>query len=240
MDIYLVPVLSDNYSYVLRSDAAGFTAVVDPGQASPVIDFLTEKGWGLDMILNTHHHHDHISGNKQLKEKYGAKLAAPVKEASKIGDVDILLEEAVQDFTLAGEDVKIFDTPGHTAGHICLYLPQSRALFAGDTLFSLGCGRLFESTPEEMFASIAKLKALPDETRLYCGHEYTQSNAAFATDVCEGLELLSMRAQMVDALRKKGLPTIPVTLGLEKQTNPFMLAKDVKTFAHYRALKDNF
>lgn len=241
MDIHLVPVLTDNYAYILRHEEQDFTAVIDPGEAAPIIEFLEDcDGWKLDLIINTHHHGDHVGGNDELKEKYACKLAAPSAEAEKIGGVDIMLDESVTDFTLAGEDVQIFDTPGHTAGHISLYIPQSRALFAGDTLFSLGCGRLFEGTPEDMFNSIAKLKALPDETRLFCGHEYTQSNADFALDVMEGVEILSMRSQMVDALRKKGRPTIPVTLGLEKQTNPFMVANDVKTFAYYRALKDNF
>jgi hydroxyacylglutathione hydrolase len=243
MDIHLLPILSDNYAYILRSEQQNFTAVIDPGEAAPIIEFLDDKGWGLDMVINTHHHGDHIEGNSQLLEKYSAKLAAPTNEIDKIGDADIKLDETVKDFTLAGEEVQIFDTPGHTAGHITLYLPQSRALFAGDTLFSLGCGRIFEGTHEQMYESISKLKHLPDETRLFCGHEYTQANAAFALDVLEGVdgvEVLGMRSQMVDALRKKGRPTIPVTMGLEKQTNPFLIANDLKTFKYYRTLKDNF
>lgn len=238
MDIYIIPILSDNYAYVLRSEDEDFTAVIDPGEAAPLIDFLEEKGWGLDMVINTHHHHDHISGNKDLLHKYNAKLAAPKDELGKIGEADIALEEGMTDFTLAGEQVDIIHTPGHTAGHICLYLPESRALFAGDTLFSMGCGRLFEGTAEDMYKSLQKLKDLPDETRLYCGHEYTQTNGNFALELFEGREILSMRTQMVEALRRKGQPSIPVTLGLEKQTNPFMLAEDIKQFAHYRKLRD--
>lgn len=240
MDIHIIPVLSDNYSYILRDESKAFTAVVDPGEASPIIDFLEDREWGLDIILNTHHHHDHIDGNSELKTKYNAQLVAPSQEAEKIGNVDRVVDASVEDFDLAGEAVQIFDTPGHTLGHICFYLPESRALFAGDTLFSLGCGRIFEGTAEQMYEGIQALKDLPDQTRLYCGHEYTQSNAEFALSLFEGLEILSMRTQMVEALRRKGKPTLPVTMGLEKQTNPFLLAEDVKQFTLYRKMKDNF
>jgi hydroxyacylglutathione hydrolase len=240
MDIHIVPILEDNYGFILRHDAQDFTAVIDPGEAEPIINKLDDYGWGLDLIINTHHHHDHIAGNDALIEKYGAKLALPTAEKDKIGAGDILLNESVTGFKIADEPVQIFDTPGHTAGHIVLYLPESRALFAGDTLFSMGCGRLFEGSAEDMYHSIEKLKVLPDETKLYCGHEYTQSNAEFALSLFEGLEILGMRSQMVDALRRKGRPTIPVTLGLEKQTNPFLLAENVKQFTLYRKMKDNF
>ena len=240
MDIHIIPVLDDNYSFVLHSADQNFTAVIDPGDAAPISDFLDDKGWALDMVINTHHHHDHISGNQALVDKYKAKLAAPKLEAERIGGVDIELDESITDFTLGGEAVQIFDTPGHTAGHICFYIPKSRALFAGDTLFSMGCGRLFEGTAEDMYNSVNKFKDLPDETRLYCGHEYTQSNGEFALDLFEGLEILGMRTQMVAAMLRKNQPTIPVTMGLEKQTNPFLLAENVKQFALYRKMKDNF
>lgn len=237
--VHIVPVLSDNYAYVLRDEVEDFTAVVDPGEAAPVEKFLDDNEWALNLVLNTHHHGDHIGGNAALMDRYGCPLAAPEAERGRIDDITFGLTEG-EDFDLAGEPVTIFDTPGHTAGHICLYMPQSRALFAGDTLFSLGCGRIFEGTPKQMFDSIQKLKSLPDETRLFCGHEYTASNGEFAMSLFPENETLHLRLQMVRALRAKGRPTLPVTLGLEKQTNPFLIADNLKQFALYRRLKDNF
>lgn len=241
MDIYVLPALSDNYIYVLRNHIKDFTAVIDPGDAEVVINFLKEKGWSLDVILNTHHHGDHTAGNAALVELYKAQLVAPKgeTESGKIKDVDVTVSEG-EAFDLAGEPVEIIETPGHTDGPVCFYLPMSRALFAGDTMFSLGCGRLFEGTAEQMYDSFQKLKTLPDETKLYCGHEYTQANGEFALSVFPEIEALHLRMQMVKALMRKGEPSVPVTLGLEKQTNPFCLAEDVKQFALYRKMKDNF
>lgn len=237
--VHIVPVLSDNYAYVLRDEVEDFTAVVDPGEAAPVEKFLDDNGWTLNLILNTHHHGDHIGGNAALMARYGCPLAAPEAERGRIDGITFGLAQG-EDFDIAGEPVTVIETPGHTSGHVCLYLPQSRALFAGDTLFSLGCGRIFEGTPKQMFESIAKLKALPDETRLFCGHEYTAANGEFAMSLLPENEVLHLRLQMVRALRAKGKPTLPVTLGLEKQANPFCVADNLKQFALYRRLKDNF
>ncbi len=238
-DIHIIPVLSDNYVYVLRDEAQNFTALIDAGEAAPVVEFLEARGWTLNLLVNTHHHGDHIAGNAALIERYGCPLAAPEAERGRIDNITFGLSEG-DDFDIGGEPVTIIETPGHTSGHICLYMPQSRALFAGDTMFSLGCGRIFEGTPKQMFESFAKLKALPDETRLYCGHEYTAANGAFALSIFPENEVLHLRMQMVRAQRQKNQPTLPVTLGLEKQTNPFCLADNLKQFALYRRLKDNF
>jgi hydroxyacylglutathione hydrolase len=189
------------------------------------------------MILNTHHHGDHIAGNKALKEVYGCTIYGPEAEKDKIDGLDHLLKEGDR-IEIGNVKAHVIETPGHTLGHICFYVEELRALFAGDTLFSLGCGRLFEGTAAQMFDSIAKLKALPDETRLYCGHEYTMSNADFAFTLFPKNENLHLRAQMVKTLRAQNRPSLPVTMGLEKMTNPFCLAETVEEFADFRARKD--
>lgn len=237
IDIELIPVLSDNYSYVITSGDK--VAVIDPGEAEPVIDYLESKKLKLDYILNTHHHGDHIGGNKALKEKYGAQIIGPEAERAKIPAMDIGLRE--QDaFEFGSEVAHIIETPGHTAGHICFYFTNSEALFSGDTLFSMGCGRLFEGSPADMYSSLARLKALPDDVMVYCGHEYTQANAEFCvTQEPDNIDL-RQRQQEINELREAGKPTIPVSLGTEKKTNVFLRATDENEFAKIRSLKDNF
>lgn len=236
MKVHILPILDDNYSYILENEN-GDVAVIDPGEAAPIIDWLEQNNKRLTHIINTHHHGDHIAGNKELQEKYSAILAAPKADMHRIPGVDIELEEGTT-FTFGGEEAQIIDTPGHTVGHIALYFPNSKALFCGDTLFSMGCGRLFEGTAEQMWNSFEKIMDLPDDTLIYPGHEYTQSNGEFCLRIDPDNTELKQRMNEVIDLRAQNLPTIPTTLGLEKQTNAFLRAGSAKEFAKIRALKD--
>lgn len=236
MNIHILPILNDNYAYVLTGN--GQTAVIDPGAAEPIIKHLNKNNLTLDLIINTHHHGDHVAGNKELVGKYSCPIAAPEKEADTIGNVDITLNED-SDFKICEEQVQILETPGHTLGHICLYIPESKAVFTADTLFSLGCGRLFEGTPEQMWQSFQKILTLPDETKIYCGHEYTKSNAEFCLKVEPENIDLKQRYDDILKLREENAPTIPVTLETEKKTNAFLRAGSAARFAELRKMKDN-
>lgn len=253
LDIVLVPALSDNYVYLLHDAASGATAVVDPGEAAPVEAALAERGWTLTHILNTHHHADHIDGNEALKAKYGATLVGPKSEVSRIDGMDVTVAEG-DTYDFAGHVAQVFETPGHTTGHIAFYFADSDALFCGDTLFSLGCGRMFEGTPAQFWDSLSKLRDLPDATRIYCGHEYTASNARFALSIDGDNAALKARAAEIDEQRAADRPTVPSLLGQEKAINPFLRADDpaiaaavgkvgadpVEVFAAVRQGKDNF
>lgn len=239
MQIHIIPILKDNYAYLLRFDD-GKTAIVDPGEAQPVIDFLGNHGIEkLDLIINTHHHGDHVAGNGALMERYGCIIAAPEKEAEKIGDVTIMLSENTP-LDFGGARARIFETPGHTLGGVCLYFESAKALFSGDTLFSMGCGRLFEGTAEVMWESFQKIAALPDDTLIYPGHEYTLSNAQFCAYAESDNFDIIQRLHEARQLREKDQPTIPVTLGVEKKTNVFLRAGSADRFGELRKLKDNF
>ena len=216
-------VLKDNYVYLLHDAASGATAVVDPSVADPVLAALKETGWRLSHILNTHHHWDHTGGNAALKAATGAIVVGPLADRERIPDIDVALREG-EHYAVGSEVAEIFDVPGHTRGHIAFWFPTSRALFCGDTLFTLGCGRMFEGTAAQMWRSLSKLRALPAETRVFCGHEYTQANARFALTVEPGNRALVERAKGVDAMRSQGRPTVPATLGEEVATNPFLRA----------------
>lgn len=237
LEIELLPILTDNYCYLLREPASGLSAVVDPGTAAPVAARLAALGRGLDWILTTHHHADHTGGNLALKERFGCRIAGPADEADKVPGIDLRLAHGDR-FALGAETATVIATPGHTAGHVSLYFAGAAALFCGDTLFALGCGRLFEGSAETMWDSLGRLMALPDATRVYCGHEYTQSNARFALTVDPGNALLVERAAEIAAKRAAGEPTVPSTLGLERQTNPFLRAGSAAEFGRRRALKD--
>ncbi len=253
LDIVLVPALSDNYVYLLHDQATGATAVVDPGEAAPVEAALAERGWTLTHILNSHHHADHIDGNTALKTKYNATLVGPKAEAARIDDMDVTVAEG-DSYDFAGHAAAVYETPGHTSGHIAFYFADSDALFCGDTLFALGCGRMFEGTPEQFWTSLSKLRDLPDATRVYCGHEYTSSNAKFALSIDGDNPALKARADEIERLRADGQPTVPSLLGQEKAINPFLRADDpaiaaavgkageapVAVFAAIRQGKDNF
>ncbi len=238
MKVTLLPILNDNYAYILLADD-GTCAVVDPGEAEPIINYLDENGLSPDYILNTHHHGDHIAGNAALKNKYGAVVVGPEAERGRIRELDQGLHDG-DSFSLGRHDADIIACPGHTSGGISYYFQEDKALFSGDTLFSMGCGRLFEGTPQQMFASLERLNALPDDTLVYCGHEYTLANAEFCLSVDEDNAALKRRYDEVKRARNDNQPTIPVSIGVEKQTNVFLRAEDAEDFARLRRLKDNF
>ena len=252
LEIELVPALSDNYVYLIREPVSGAVAVVDPAEAGPVDAALMAKGWKPSLIINTHHHGDHIDGNAELIAKYGCKLVGPTSEKARIPGMDQTVSEG-DEITIGNEKGMVFETPGHTKGHISVHFPGGNALFAGDTLFVLGCGRMFEGTPEEFWTSLQKLRALPDDTMIYCGHEYTQSNAKFALSVDPNNAELQAQAAEIDRKRAQGLPTVPARLGDDRKANPFLRADDpslaasvgqpdnaIAAFAEIRKRKDNF
>lgn len=223
LDITLIPVLSDNYIFLLHEKEAGITAAVDPAEAAPVLQCLSAKSVPLTYILNTHHHWDHVGGNIRLKQETGCHIVGYSQDAARIPGIDIQLNDN-DHFSFGNETVNVITLPGHTIGHIAYFFPESKALFCGDTLFSLGCGRLFEGTPEQMLHSLTKLAQLPGDTHVYCAHEYTQSNAEFALTLEPNNLALQQRYAQIRELRKNGQPTIPSTIALECQTNPFLRA----------------
>jgi len=253
LQVEQIPVLSDNYVYLLHQPEGGVTAVVDPAVAAPVLERLQRHGWRLDWILSTHHHADHTGGNLELKQATGCQVAGPKKDAARIPGLDLGLLEGDR-FELGALAAEIFETPGHTSGHITYWFPDARALFCADTLFSLGCGRLFEGSPEQMWRSLSKFGRLPDDALVYCGHEYTAANARFALTVDPDNPALKARAAEIDQQRAAGQPTVPTTLGAERRANPFLRphdpairrqlgmadASDVEVFAEIRARKDRF
>lgn len=215
--------LQDNYGVLLHDDATGATASIDAPEAGPIEGALKETGWKLSDILVTHHHADHTGGIAELKQRYRCKVTAPQGEAGRIPLVDATVRE--NDVVRLGNlEARVIETPGHTAGHITYFFPADQLAFAGDTLFSIGCGRVIEGTPQMMWQSLLKLRALPDETRVYCGHEYTQSNIRFARTIEPANAALLARAKEVDVLRAASKPTIPSRLGEEKAANPFLRA----------------
>ncbi len=225
LEIKLIPLLTDNYAYLLRDADDETVGVVDPGEAAPVEKALTELGWKLDWILLTHHHGDHIAGAERLAGGYGAKIAGAAADAERLPPLDAALTED-GGWEFGAQTVEIIDTPGHTVGHIAYHFPRARALFCGDTLFALGCGRLFEGAAAQMWDSLSKLAALPRETRVYAGHEYTQANAAFALTIDAANAALKDRAEEIARLRAAGEPTLPTTIGRELATNPFLRANE--------------
>lgn len=237
--VTIIPVLQDNYAYLLEAGDNGPVAIIDPGQAAPIERVLEERNLELNYILNTHHHGDHIAGNAVLKKKYKARILGPESESSRIADMDEGFKDG-EIFLFGGEEIEIIATPGHTCGAICYYLRNSNIIFTGDTLFSLGCGRLFEGTPEQMHNSLCRIAALPDETQIYCGHEYTLANARFCEHVAPDNNDLKERIHEVRTLRSIHQPTLPVELSVEKKTNVFLMAKDANEFARLRRLKDSF
>lgn len=234
--VTLIPVLNDNYAYLLEADN-GDIGVVDPGEAGPVIEYLESKNLKPDVIFLTHHHGDHIGGVPQMMEWHRCEIAGPSKEMGRIDNMDILLDE-FSVYHFGGEEVTVLETPGHTKGHISLYFPENKLLFVGDTLFVMGCGRLFEGTAEQMWESFEKIMALPDDTKIYCGHEYTISNAEFCLQVEPENEKLKARYDEVKALRTQDKPTVPTTLGEEKETNVFLRADNAEQFGEFRLIKD--
>ncbi|MFT8472724.1 hydroxyacylglutathione hydrolase [Acetobacter persici] len=234
-----IPVLSDNYSWLLRDTATGCTAIVDPGEAAPIEAVLEETGGRLDIILLTHHHADHVGGTDALRARYNARVAGPASEQARMPALDIPLHD--KDTLAVGQsEGRVLAVPGHTLGHISYYFADPPTLFCGDTLFSLGCGRLFEGTAEQLFTSLKRFAPLPDETLVCCGHEYTEGNCAFALHAEPDNAALKARIAEVKRLRAVGQATVPSTLGEERATNPFLRAPDVPTLARLRREKDTF
>ena len=253
LEIVQFACLSDNYCWLVHDESADVTAVIDTPEVDPINRALEEKGWRLTHILNTHHHFDHSAGNLDLKEQWGATIVGADIDAERIPGIDVRVKEG-DTYMFGGSPAKVFETPGHTSGHISFFFEDDGIAFVGDTIFTLGCGRLFEGTAEQMWDSIGKLMSLPDSTVIYCAHEYTLANAAFALSVEPGNRELVERAAEIERLRANGTPTVPTTLALEKATNPFLRPSSanlqetvglvgaplVDVFAETRRRKDNF
>lgn len=243
--VHQFPCLSDNYGFLVRDAATGKVATIDTPDAQAILAELAKLGWSLDMILNTHWHPDHAGGNEALKTATGATIVGP-GEVTRIAPLDKALVDG--DVVMLGETrLDVIDTGGHTLGHISYHDAANAIAFVGDTLFALGCGRLFEGTAEQMWASLQRLTTLPDATTVYCAHEYTASNARFALSI-DGATAVASRADAVFAARERGEPTVPTTIGAEKATNPFLrapllrpgAATPAQAFAEIRAAKDEF
>ncbi|HEX8568949.1 MAG TPA: hydroxyacylglutathione hydrolase [Caulobacteraceae bacterium] len=238
LEVRLFPCLSDNYGFLARDEESGRVACIDTPDAEVILAETARLGWPVDLILNTHWHPDHAGGNARVKAATGARIVAPAAEAGRIGPVDRAVREG-DVVELGATRFDVLETPGHTLGHIAYHAADAGVAFVGDTLFALGCGRLFEGTPEVMWASLSRLAALPPETRVYCAHEYTAANARFALSV-DADEAVRRRAEAVFAARAAGEPTVPTSIGLEVATNPFLRARDAADFAARRAAKDAF
>lgn len=253
LEVHQFPCLSDNYGYLIHDSANDLTAAIDTPEVAPINKALEEKGWTLTHILNTHHHPDHAGGNLKLKEQWHCTIVGSKADAARIPGIDVQVGDG-DTYRFGDHTAKVFDVSGHTIGHIAFYFAEDAMLFCGDALFALGCGRLFEGTPDQMWTSLKKLRDLPDDTVVYCAHEYTQANARFALTVEPQNDDLQARAREIDSLRADGKPTVPSTIGLEKATNPFLrpMSEDlqatlglagaslVDVFAETRRRKDNF
>lgn len=253
LEIVQIPCLQDNYGYLLHDPDSGCTASVDTPEVDPINAVLNARSWRLTHILNTHHHADHAGGNLALKEQWKCRVIGPRADRDRIPGIDEEVGDG--DLVIMGAaKARVFDVPGHTRGHIAYFFADAKAAFVGDTIFALGCGRMFEGTADQMWASLMKLMQMPDDTALYCAHEYTQSNAKFALSVEPGNAALQRRAALISELRATGKPTVPSSLGDEKATNPFLrptsqeIQRNVgmvgrplhEIFGETRRRKDNF
>ena len=239
MRVEIIPCLQDNYSYIIIDESNKIACVIDPSEAKPIINFIEKENINLKYILNTHHHYDHIGGNKDLKKKYNSVVIGYKDDASRIPGIDILLKNN-QIWKADNFEAKIMHIPGHTTGHISFHFFKEKLIFTGDTLFSLGCGKIFEGTYQDMFDSLNQIKKLPQDTKIYCGHEYTLQNSKFC--IKHDPENLNLKNKIVEIKKKleNNIPTIPSTLKDENECNIFLRAKDVKSFSKLRDLKDNF
>ncbi|MFP4126892.1 MAG: hydroxyacylglutathione hydrolase [Alphaproteobacteria bacterium] len=237
LHVETIAILRDNYAYLLTEVETGSTAVVDPGEAAPVLAALEQRGRRLDWIVLTHHHQDHVGGVAELKRRTGCKAVGPRGEFNRMPVLDLTVAEG-ESFALGHAVAQIVETPGHTAGHVCYYFPDDPALFSGDTLFVLGCGRLFEEDAAAMWTSLGKLAALPPETKVYCGHEYTLANARFALTVDPDNAELAARARKIEEARERGEPTVPTTIREELATNPFLRA-DTAAIRQHLGMRDD-
>jgi len=253
MDIDIISCLDDNYSYLIKDDQTNVVAIIDPSQFDPCDKKIVQKYKKLDFILNTHHHFDHVGGNEELKKKYGSKILGFEKDKKRIPSIDILLKDG-QKFKIGNLNFKTIFIPGHTSGHIAFYLEKEKVVFTGDTLFSLGCGRVFEGTYQQMFSSLNKIKNLPEDTKIYCGHEYTKSNLGFCLKFNPNNKYLKDKERVIEEKINDSKPTIPSTIKDEIQMNIFLRyddsdvkdalnlqnASDLEIFTKLRDLKDNF
>ncbi len=253
LEIHQLPTRRDNYVYILREDGDGKVAIVDPSDAQPVFDRLEALSWTPTHILCTHHHNDHTGGVLEIKQRFNCTVVGPRADRDRIPGIDVAVADGDR-YRVGAAEARVFDTPGHTRGHIAFWFPDSAVLFCGDTLFALGCGRLFEGTAEQMWSSLSKLRSVPDDTLVYCAHEYTQANAKFCLSIQPDSAPLIERARDIDASRAAGRPTVPSTMGTERRTNPFLradtaemqravglpAADPIAVFAEIRARKDKF
>jgi hydroxyacylglutathione hydrolase len=238
LEIVAVPVLTDNYVWLLHDCASGETAAVDPSVAEPVLEAAAARGWRLTQVLNTHWHPDHTGGNAAIQSATGAPITAPA-EAERVSKVDRIVAEGDR-VSVCGAEAVAWDIPAHTAGHVAYYFEDEGMIFVGDTMFAMGCGRLFEGTAEQMYANLQRIAALPADVRIYCGHEYTLANAKFAAHAEPGNPAIEQRLADVEAVRARGEITLPTTVAHERQTNPFVRAANAEEFARLRTDKDRF
>ena len=239
MKIQIIPCLHDNYSYLVIDEKNNIACAIDPSEAKPIIKYLEKKNISLKYILNTHHHYDHVGGNQELKKKYNARVIGYRGDKDRIPEIDTLVDDQ-EIWKQESFEAKIIHIPGHTLGHICFYFFNEEAAFTGDTLFSLGCGKIFEGSYEQMFNSLMKIKALPLKTKIYCGHEYTKQNAKFCITHDKNNENLKNKIKIIDKKLENNLPTIPSTIREELDCNIFLRSNKVETFSKLRDLKDNF
>ncbi len=239
MEIQIIRCLQDNYSYLIIDEKKKNACVIDPSEAKPIINHIESNNLKLNYILNTHHHFDHVGGNLELKKRYNSKVIGFKGDKDRIPEIDILVEDN-QTWKECDFEAKIYHIPGHTSGHIAFHFFKEKKIFTGDTLFSLGCGRIFEGTYQQMFDSLNKIKKLPKETKIYCGHEYTMQNSKFC--IAHDTKNLKLKSKIIkiEENLKKGLPTIPSILSDEIDCNIFLRAKDLDSFSKLRDLKDNF
>jgi len=239
MKIQIIPCLQDNYAYLIIDEKNNTACVIDPSEADPIIKYLEKNKVKLKFILNTHHHYDHVGGNQKLKEKYGASVVGYKGDQKRIPQIDILLNDQ-EVWIYQNFEARIIYIPGHTLGHICFYFYKEQSVFTGDTLFSLGCGRVFEGTYSQMFNSLMKLKELPQDSKVYCGHEYTKRNSDFCLTHDPNNKNLKAKINDINMKLKSGQPTIPSTIKDELECNIFLRSDNVDTFSKLRDLKDNF
>jgi hydroxyacylglutathione hydrolase len=239
MKVQIIPCLQDNYSYLIIDEKNNTACVIDPSEAHPIIKYLESHKIKLKFILNTHHHYDHVGGNQKLKTKYGASIVGYKGDKERIPGIDILVNDQ-ETWVYENFEAKVIHVPGHTLGHICFYFYKEESVFTGDTLFSLGCGKIFEGTHSQMFDSLMKIKELPQNTKIFCGHEYTKQNSNFCIAHDTNNESLRAKINDIEIKLKDGLPTIPSTIKDELECNIFLRSNNVKTFSKLRDLKDNF
>ena len=239
MKIEIIPCLNDNYSYLIHDEISNTVAIVDPSEFIPCDTIISKNYKKLDFILNTHHHYDHVGGNEELKKKYNSKVLGFENDKNRIPQIDTVLKDN-QEFKIGTLNFTTIFIPGHTRGHVAFYFKKEKVVFSGDTLFSLGCGRVFEGTYKQMFDSLNKIKKLPKDTEIYCGHEYTLQNSNFCAKYDSNNFQLKNKITKIKEKLESGLPTIPTILDDEIQCNLFLKANDVQTFSKLRDLKDNF